>query len=383
MKQLFFKLTFLISLLIVILLGVDAAYLKAYKLNYQLPENVLPNPSILDKYQIVKLGNSHAQDGITFKGYKLKSLNLAGVAQKFEFDLALLKQYSNQIDQNAVIIINASPISFSHNTEDSQNGFQAIYYRRVSPLFIPHLNVSDYIESEFLPFTRVGYFWRQKHTEAITKRIAKEEKWVEPSVTESPPTETSSTEQVVKANQPMVSNKKALQTLNLSAADYFFNVEAIQKELAAPSTTFASNYMDNMDFIFNKWYHTDEFNPKFFETNRRDLENLIKYSLQHRWRPVVITIPISDHLQDGLFDDYMQVYLYDNLQKTDLHGTEYIDFSHDTRITKNTTLYNNADHLGPKGADIFSYELLQTLISKGYLQKKDDGYDYRPLLQAN
>jgi hypothetical protein len=384
MKKLFIKLSILVFCIVAVLLGVQIAYNKIYKLPFQWPENVLPNPKITDKYQIVKVGNSHSLDGITFKGYKMKSLNLASAAQKFEFDLAVLKQYSKQIDKHAVILIDASQISFSHNTDDSQTGFQAIYYRRVSPFFIPRLNISDYIESEFLPFTRVGYFWRKKYAQEITDRISAEEKWIEPTPTLKPTLQPNPTPiPSAKPTSLQHSLPPPTQTLplsaTLSAEEYFFNVEAIRNELASPSAKFADHYMDNMDFTFNKWYHTDEFNPKFFAQNRKNLENLIAYCLQQNWKPVVITVPISQRLKDGLLDDYMQTYLYDNVQKTHLQGVEYIDFGNDTRITKNTSMFSNADHLGHKGAAIFSYELLQKLIEKGYLPKEADEYDYRPL----
>lgn len=127
-------------------------------------------------------------------------------------------------------------------------------------------------------------------------------------------------------------------------------------------------------FMFNKWYYTDEFDPIYFEENRKDLEKLIRYIKKQGWQPVVITIPISAELQNGLLDDYMQKYLYENIEKTDLQGAEYIDFSQHPGLTKNTLWYSNSDHLNKDGATAFSYVLLETLIEKDYLSPESSAY---------
>lgn len=365
--QLLLKKIMIVLIIVVLLsLGFDFIYRSVTHFEYNLPSNLFINKAIDEKYQIVKVGNSHAEDSLTFEKYNAKSLDLAGVAQRFSYDLVLLKQHQNEIEDNALIIIPITPISFSHKIADSSDGLQYNYFGAVSPFLIPDLKISDYVQQEFLPFLRSGHLFRKWHMDKIQERISEEERWKEPEP-----------ELPAASSPPPVISKGPI--LNIEPDEILFNVEAIQNELKNPTYTKADGYIDNMNFIFNKWYHTEEFDPKYFDANRKDLEELIAYCKEKRWRPVLITIPITAILQDGLLDDYMEKYLYENIAQTDLQGVEYIDYSNLTKITTNNALFSNADHLNKKGGAIFSYILMNDLIRRGYLLPEIDNYDYRPL----
>jgi hypothetical protein len=389
MKEIFIKLFIVFGISLCVVLCVDALYRRAYGLAYKRPQNLLAHPNIEEKYKVVKLGNSHTQSGITFEKFKTKSLNLSSVAQRFETDLALLKQYQNQIDEGALIIINVSPISFSHTNFNSKKGFQSGYYGGVSPFYIPNLNWGDYIESELLPFVRSGHFWRRKYATAVIDRLSAQEKAEFEKNTE----QAAQTEQTVPTPIAVSSEVPALAAvasdvpsvdpvLNVLPSEIPFNVEFIEAALAKP-TKIHKKFEESVNFTYNKWYHTDEFDTQYFAINRRDLERVITFAQKHNWRPVLITIPITNELEAGLGDGYKQKYLYDNREKTNLFGTEYIDFSNDIRISGNNAWFANADHFNDTGAAAFSYVLLQTLIEKGYLEKDVDGYDYRPLYKES
>lgn len=377
MKEILIKLVLIFGLAFLLLLVIDRAYRIQYQLSYQFPQNLFANPPIEDKYRLVKVGNSHTQSGITFKKYDIKSLDLSSAAQRFETDLALLKQHQNQIADNAVIIINVSPISFSHTNYNSSKGFQAGYYGRVSPFYIPHLNWGDYFESEFMPFARSAYFWRQKYATEVRDRLSFQEKIeFEKNKTQPSPSPTpisASAHSITPSNQ-----QGSEQKLNVEVSELQYNVEYIQQNLLRTATG-ENKFGENVHFIFNKWYHTDEFSPDFFNINIRDLEKLIAFCKKNNWRPVLITIPITKELEKGLLDDYKQVYLYDNLAKSDLQGTSYIDFSNDEHLSTKNFWFSNADHLNDEGAAAFSYVLLRALIDQDYLPNEIDRYDYRPL----
>jgi hypothetical protein len=377
------------------LLVVDVLYRRTYELPYLPPDNLLPSKEIADKYKLVKVGNSHSQEGINLDKFKTRTLNLSGVAQKFEFDLALLKQNTNLIEDGAVILIAVSPISFSHTQANSWKGFQSGYYRRVTPFYIPNLNWGDYIESQLLPFTRSGHFWRKKHAEAIRERISLEERspLLELSPTPEPmpvkevvKTETPTPEPVMVATSfptpspvvvvaPQAEAPKEAASLAAEAPPKSneLNIEAMESMLRTEPEN--KNLKESVDFTYQKWYHTDEFSPEFFPYNRQDLEKLIRYARQHNWRPVLVTVPISQDLQEGLLDDYMQTYVYDNLQQTDLQGVEYLDFTQEKRITTKRQWFDNADHLSKDGAKIFTYLLMKELVSKGYLSSEVNGFE--------
>jgi hypothetical protein len=367
MKTLWLKILLLIGLVMALCLLFDAVYRSVYQQAYEPWPPLWFNRPIDQPYQIVKVGNSHAQSGITFKKYNLKGLDLSGVAQRFVFDLALLKQYSRQIDKNAVVLIPVTPISFSHRKADRNDGLQGNYYGRLAPFLIPDLKWDDYLQAKIFPFVRSGYLWRQKYADAVRDRIAEEERWQEPSPSpQAAPTSLATQSAAVVATHTFD----------------FFNVNFMARELAHPSPVDSYKYVDNMNFIFHKWYETEEFGTQYFAGNRQDLERLIAYCLQQHWRPVLITIPVSQVLMDGLLDDYLPKYLYDNLAQTNTRGVEYLDFSQKNGIAQDMFLFGNADHLNDNGAAVFSYYLLRELIQRGYLPSAVDGYDYTPLPTA-
>ncbi len=367
MKEIALKLLLVFGLTALVLICFDFAYRQTYNLDFKIPRNVVKNPPIDEKYRIVKLGNSHTQDGITFEKYKTKSLDLSGVAQRFETDLAVLRQHQNQIDEGAVVLINVSPISFSHTNANTKKGFQAGYYGRVSPLYIPNLNWSDYIESEFLSFARSGHYWRQKYA----KKVLDEKSAGDKSAFERNAVKTEPTPAPELPPVPL----PAASANNTPPRDTTFDIDFILANLEKP-TKIPGKFENSVNFMYTKWYQTDEFNPDYFAVNKKDLERLIAFCLKQNWKPVLITIPISQELEDGLLDDYKQVYLYDVLSQTDTQGVEYLDFSSDPQIKQNNLWFGNSDHLSKQGAAAFSYFLLQDLIEKGYLPAEVNGYEY-------
>ena len=96
------KTVIVITIALILSIGIDILYRQTYHKKYQWPKNIWIMPDIPHKYQIVKLGNSHADDGLTFANYNLRSIALSSAAQSFEYDLAMLKMYQNQIYQSTV-----------------------------------------------------------------------------------------------------------------------------------------------------------------------------------------------------------------------------------------------------------------------------------------
>lgn len=341
-------------------LPLDWWYRRTYQLAYPRVAPLFGNPPRADKYQIVKVGNSHAEDGITFEGYRLRGLDLAGVAQRFRFDRALLEQYRREIDDDAIILITVSPISFAHRKADRNDGLQGNYYGQLSPLQIPDLVWSNYLQSQVVPSLRIGYELRSRYGEMVRERVAAAEKWEEPaaSVSAAP---------VVVAAPVEVEDPRQFT---------FLDVARIRSELAAPTPVSEGPYMDTVAYLFHKWYSSDEFGEQYFVQNRRDLEELITYAQSQGWRPVLVTIPLSAPLTEGLLDDFLQKYLYDNVAATNTHGAPFFDFNDRQDLSENLFLYSNSDHLSKDGGRVYSYLLLQRLIEEDLLSREADGYFY-------
>lgn len=373
MKKFILQLLLLAFFSLLLIVSFDFFYRRSFHRQYQWPEAFLLSPRIAEPYELVKVGNSHPQSGLDFSHYKIKSLDLTGAAQRFSFDLAMLKQHRQQIKPGAIILLAVTPLSFSHRPADQNDGLQGNYYRQMSPFLIPHIKWSNYFQTQITPFVRSGYLWRQEVKKTVEDRLSLEQR--NPELDKVVP----------KASPLMVptsENSKVVKILTVDSDNYFYNVEAIKQEIADHTPEDPRRLQDNMNFVYHKWNETDEFGQQYFAENRHDLEKLILYCQEQGWRPVLLTLPISQILLDGLQDDYMDVYLYQNLAKMDLHAVEYLDYSANTGMSDDILFFENADHLSKNGAKVFSYLLLQDLIQQGYLDASVDNYNYGPLYQT-
>lgn len=385
MKLLVGKVSVLVVLVVAGSLTLDNYYRNKYGIDYPVAENVLASPEIDDKYEIVKLGSSHAQSGITFDRYNARALDLSGAGQELRYDLAFLKQYSKQIADGAVILITVTPISFSQRRSTREDGLQAIYYGRISPLFIPYLELGDYLQTQFVPFLRAGYLLREENSRLIEERLSEEKAGSYRDEAEREAARAAVGERPRLIADVLLGKGEEFESESAKApprANWYFSVTKIEAEMATSSAGPVDKLDESMHLMFAKWYNKEDFSPESFEQNRQDLERIIDYSLKHDWQPVVITIPISEVLEDGLADDYKQVYIYDNIAKADLQGVEYWDYSADGEFPKDKTkLFGNSDHLNEYGAAMFSYFLLRRLVDGGYLPEWVDGYDYSGVME--
>lgn len=293
MKKFILQLLLLAFFSLLLIVFFDFFYRRSFHRQYQWPEAFLPSPGIAEPYELVKVGNSHPQSGLDFSHYKIKSLDLTGAAQRFSFDLAMLKQHRQQIKPGAIILLAVTPLSFSHRPADQNDGLQGNYYRQMSPFLIPHIKWSNYFQTQITPFVRSGYLWRQEVKKTVEDRLAAEQK---------------GPESVPSRIFPQMPSQK-LPNLAVTSDNYFYNVEAIKQEIADHTPEDPRRLQDNMNFVYHKWNETDEFGQQYFAENRHDLEKLILYCQEQGWRPVLLTLPISQILLDGLQDDYMDVYL--------------------------------------------------------------------------
>lgn len=369
MIRLFLKVTLVVIIALAGAYVLDYFYRKSYKIPFSIAKNILILPEIRNKYEIVKLGNSHSADGVTFEKYRARTLDLSSVAQSFEYDLPMLKMYRKQIKKDAVILIHVSAMSFSQKKPKKEDNVNMNYYDgRLSPVLIPHLKIGEYFQIQIIPFLRSGYLWRQKNAKDIEAKSLQTFAaiWEKDEIKPTPiPSPTLSPEFRGTPNSGT----------NTRSYVPTFKVREILDELALPPDPKDNRLVGSSDFMANKWYSKD-FGPEYFDTNRKDLEEIIAYCLKNNWHPVVFTLPMSQVLIDKMGPGYMNKYLYDQMSKVNLKGIQYYDFSRNKKLTQDRYLYSNSDHLNGRGAAIASYLLLQQLIKDGYLPKTADGYDY-------
>lgn len=367
------KLLIVIFFALVLAVGLDVVYRKKFNLQYNWPRNILPYGSIEKKYDLVVLGNSHAQEGITLKKYRIKSLPLAAVAQSFEYDFAMLKMHSKQINKNAIILINVSPISFSQNKPANRADVNMNYYDgRLSPIYIPKLKIGDYLQIQILPFTRSVYLWR-KELNKLSKDAAMDtfvQNWKNknPEVIPAPIITETLLPRVSTAPMKIVKKERNYEET--------FNVYEINDELNAPFATSDAKLNESVRFMVEKWEKSGGFSKESFSPNARDLQDIINYCLSKNWRPVLITIPINQKLVESMGSNFLDEYIYRNIKTINDKNIPYLNFAEDKRLINDKFLFGNSDHLNKKGAAIFSYVLLRKLIEEKFLPESVDGYDY-------
>jgi hypothetical protein len=249
-------------------------------------------------------------------------------------------------------------MSFIQKKPGKAESLQYQYYDgRLSPLVIPHLQVGDYLQSQIIPFTRTGYVWRETHAKLLKEGAmdAYASNWPTPTPTLIPtvtPTGSASA-----APSPMPTAPKSA-----------------EEELATAPYWPQDRLQNSVKFMINKWLHTGDFGTQYVDENRKDLEELIRYSERKKWKSVIISIPISQLFMDELGPSFMKAYVDEPLKNALLVGGEFIDFSSYRNFRENAYLFSNADHLNYYGANIFSHLLLERLNEKGYLPNEANGY---------
>ena len=383
MLKLMGKISVVIVIALLLSVGVDIIYRRIYNYSYHWSKNFLPLPEIAEKYDIVRLGNSHADEGITFEYFKLKPLYLSSVAQSFDYDLAMLKMYGKQIQKGAIIIINISPVSFSQKKPGKEDYVNTNYYDgRLSPFLIPQFKLDYYVEFSLVPFIRTGYLWRDAYAKEVKERTTmiyaaawkKEEKIPQktpPSTINSTATDTN----IINTTSADRDSTNTTKTVPDSINTQKPNVKKTDDlDLSTMPQESQDKLARSVDFLIEKWYRSGDFGIQYSEANSIDLAKLIDYCVKMKWRPILITIPISQISLDRLEQNYMQIYVYGPLAKTNLYGAPYFDFSTNKQFIRNGAFFNDADHLNKNGAKILSHMLIKRLIARGYVTEEVDGY---------
>lgn len=366
MKSLYIKSLILLTAVLLASIGLNKVYESVTDKPNKAVVTLFKKPALEQPYQLVALGNSHSLDGFDFSYYDLPTLKLTSAAQRLSYDLLELQHHEKQIADDAIILINVSPISFSHKIADRNDGLQYNYFDTLPPWKIPQLQVGDYLQKNVLPMLRAGYLLRREYARDVLARISEDERSIDLKIQDElaragTPSDSQAPAQAPTTTQEEIERRKYI-------------VANIEASLGAQQPNPKKDLKKNAYTIFAKWYESDEFNPKYFEQNSKDLLELLSYIEDKGWRPVLLTVPVSQKLEQTLYPDYMQVYLRDNMAVLDVGKVPYFDYTLSNQIKVNDSFFDNADHLSEKGAAAFSFVLLQDLIEAGYLDASVDEY---------
>lgn len=248
---------------------------------------------------IGNLGSSHGAydfdySNIMARGYIC--FNFANTSQSYDYDYAILKEFGQYMETSSVLFIPVSYFSFNNEVVNASEAeaMSLRYYHLLSPENIPNYDPYIDIITNRLPILSAG--------EDILKLFPN----INPALT-------------------------------AHAADDGIDVE----EFARRAQERYSRHFDNKD---------EYFLPERIE----ELYDIIAYCNDHQITPVLITTPFSKYYRDLVSEDFLKEFNETVTTIASETGTNYYDYSYDSRFRGNLEYFSDSDHLNETGAAYFT-----------------------------
>lgn len=256
----------------------------------------------IETVEIANVGSSHGAydftyDNLTEDGFSC--FNFGNVSQTYEYDLALLKEYGQYLEDGCLLFIPISYFSFNNETvnETEAQALSVKYYHCLSPKNIPDYDLFTDIVTARFPVLSAGEDLLELLPEKLTVHAQEEDSDVEMD--------------------------------------------------AAAIAEFADRAAARFDRHFNNKENY------FLPEREAQLQELIEYCKEHEITPVLITTPFSFYYTDPIPEDFLDRFYGTVNRIASDTGVNYYDYSHDSRFSKNLTLFSDSDHLNAEGAGYF------------------------------
>lgn len=258
-----------------------------------------------ENLEIVNTGSNHAYYGFNYGSRKC--FNFASGAQSLNYDYKILKQYSNNLNGGCKVLIVLAPLSFGFvdYKNDSSNSRYYFFMDKDKILNYSRLKKFLYVDMPILKSWKnfIRIFLRKKEIKSII-------------------------------NTPDNAEKEAL--LRINGWKKQFNLK---------------NLLDKKSASYLK----DE-----FENVKTILLDMIEFSLEHNWRPIMVIPPASVFLTKKISDEFMKEVLYDNIRFLKDKQIPILDYWKDDRLN-DYKLYINSDFLNEKGSKLFTEIVLEDI----------------------
>lgn len=260
-----------------------------------------------EQIDFANVGSSHG--AYNFNYAKLEEqdktcFNFGHASQTYAYDLALLKEYHEYLDEGCLLFIPVSYFSFNNETvnESEAQALSIKYYHFLSPK-----NVPDY----------------DLYTDIVTTKLP-----------------------ILSAGTDIL---KLFPDLNLT-----LKVQAAEGEDNGINVEeFASRAQQRYDRHFN---NKDAY---FLPERIEELHEIISYCEEHEIIPILITTPFSQYYTDLVSDEFMQEFQSVVDGVIDDTGVSYYDYSHDERFQSHLEYFSDADHLNEEGQQYFMEVLME------------------------
>ena len=268
---------------------------------------MLGNQIQLKQIDFANVGSSHGAYNFDYTVIEERDktcFNFGHASQTYAYDLALLKEYGEYLDEGCLLFIPVSYFSFNNETVDETEAeaLSVKYYHFLSPQNIPDYDLYKDIVTTRLPILSAGA--------DILKLFPN---W-----------------------------NLSLKVQAAEGEDSGINVEE-----------FASRAMQRYDRHFNN--KDNYFLPERIE----ELYDILAYCEAHEITPVLITTPFSQYYTDLVSDEFLQEFHGAIEQIVNDTNVSYYDYSHDERFQSNLAYFSDADHLNEEGRSYFMEVLME------------------------
>lgn len=262
---------------------------------------MLGNQIPVGDIDFANIGSSHGAYNFDYTTLEEKGktcFNFGNASQTYTYDLALLKEYGEYLDDECLLFIPVSYFSFNNETVNDTEA-QALsikYYHCLSPQNIPDYDL---------------------YTDIVTTRLP-----------------------ILSAGEDIL---KLCPNLNLSLTAQ-----------AADGDDSGVNVEEFADRARQRYERHFAGKEEYFLPERiEELYDIIEYCQTHNVIPVLVTTPFSQYYNDLVSDDFLQEF-YETIHKVSSDtGVSYYDFSHDDRFQSHLEYFSDSDHLNDTGKQYF------------------------------
>jgi hypothetical protein len=267
--------------------------------------NIFDNEVCIKKYvnqlEIINLGSGASYNGIDFSFCTNKYCSFARAPQSFEYDFKLLREYSSLLKEKCIVLIVVTcPLSFGRakktTKERISRGLRYVHY-------LPQKEICD--------INRIVYY-----LEKFLFLFSNIKKMI----------------QAIKGNSSsniQCKDKK-------KQADELLEVWLRQAELTDLKN--ANQAAEQIDDIQIRIQH---------------LKNIVDYCKAKKYRPIIVIPPISRYLKSYISDEFLDAFMYKNIEMASGDDTPIFDYCNDERFSQ-LELYSNGLFLEEKGRILFS-----------------------------
>lgn len=261
--------------------------------------------------QIANIGSSHGLNSFDYDDISNQSFNFSLSSQRFIYDFAILKQYKNSFDKNAVLLIPISYFQITQRKIDFKDS-RARYYRFLANELIDQYSLYEKMLFKYVPVLTAG-----------------------------------NTLQFIIKDISLLSNSFMTEQELL---------EYCEKKYIAWTTDSEYEYEAGEDgFVYNK----------------NMAKQIIDFCYANDIQPVLVTTPITSVLntiyKEKSPDFFDTFYRFSRELQEDYPSLLYFDYSHDPRFETNFSLFRDGDHLNAIGARKFTSIVVLDLQTSGVI----------------